>query len=407
MKAGPDPSAANPAPEGQHRKDVGSPAQPFVTRERIAAELARAREATHRLLAPIPDDELVRQISPLQSPLVWDYAHIAYFEELWLLRRVCGDPPLHGHHDDLYNAFAHARGERADLPILAPAAARAYADTVRTRVLDRLDEVQLGPHDPLLDEGFVFGMVVQHELQHQETMLQTLSLGDFRYDPPPRRPAPDLSPGRPETRIDTGVFLLGADDEPWAYDNERPRHERALDSYWIDRLPVSYGEFAAFVAEGYGENAWWSDAGVAWRDAEGARGPLHVSDGVRRRFGSTQDVPAHEPVQHVSWYEAEAYARWVGRRLPTEAEWEVAVRQGALAGVGSVWEWTSSPFEAYPGFRAFPYPEYSEVFFGPDHRVLRGASWATDPLVGRVSFRNWDFPQRRQIFSGFRCARDA
>ena len=354
----------------------------------------------------------MRQVSPLMSPLIWDFAHIGHFEELWLLRELGGEPPVSAEHDDVYDAFAHERDERGELPILPPAAARAFVADVRHRVLALLETRPLDGGAPLLDRGFVFGLVLQHELQHVETMAQTLQLGGL---PGPAPGGPPEVEGAGDTFVEGGPFVLGTDEEAWAYDNERPAHELQVPGFRIDRALVTNAEYAAFIAAGgYRDRAAWSDEGWAWRETELAEAPLfwqHDGDQfLRRGFDRVEPAPPREPVQHVSWYEADAYARWATARLPTEPEWEKAAR---IAGAelehltGAVWQWTSSHFTAFPGFRAFPYAEYSKVFFGQDYRVLRGGSWVTDPIVARHTFRNWDYPQRRQIFAGIRCARDA
>jgi iron(II)-dependent oxidoreductase len=248
--------------------------------------------------------------------------------------------------------------------------------------------------------------------------------------------------------------MLGAEHEPWAYDNELEPHAVELPAFRIDRAPVTNGEFAEFVDDrGYRSPKHWSAAGWEWREREDATAPLYWARGSygweRVRFGRREPITPWEPVQHVSYYEAEAFAHWAGKRLPTEVEWERAAgwhenegkfrypwgqawmgfeasldrRRFAPAPAGSyaggvspvgcvqmggdVWEWTSSTFEPYPGFLPFPYPDVSEVNFGNDVRVLRGGSWATDALVARTSFRRWDSPERRELFAGFRCARDA
>ena len=416
--------------------------------------LERARAATEALLEPVSDEDLVTRHSPLQSPLVWDLAHTAHFEELWVLRTALGRPPL-ASHDAVHDAFRRARLERAELPTLRPADARAYAVDVREQVLEALEDVDLEAPDALLRHGLVFGLVIQHELRHQETMLETLQLRtDVEY-PVPRASAPDRAPGGPEeVRVQEGTFVLGAVDEPWALDSELPAHEVELPAFFVDRAPVTNGAFLEFVADrGYEAKRLWSADGWAWRERERAQAPLfweRTGDGWQRiRLGRREPVPPEEPVQHVSFHEAEAFARWAGKRLPTEAEWERAAgwhdREGKLrypwgrewvgyeanlgrrrfspaptgsygGGLspvwcvqmaGDVWEWTSSTLEPYPGFLPFPYPEDTEAFFGDGYRVLRGGSWATDALVARTTFRNWDDPGRRQIFAGFRCARDA
>ena len=425
------------------------------SRNEIRAALERARAATEALLEPVSDDVLVAPAGHDQPSLVWDYAQIAYFEELWLLRNVKGDPPISSLHDEIYAAFRHERSDRTGVPILQPAAARAYAEDVRSRVLEALEHIDLDAPNALLRDAFVFGLVLQHELQQQETMLEALQLRtDFEY-PAPASSAPDRAPSGPaEIHVPAGSFMLGAVDEPWAYDNELVPHEVELRPFWIDRAPVTNGAFAKFVkAKGYRSKRLWSAEGWEWRTRENAHAPLYWEKGKdgweRIRFGRREPVPANEPVQHVSWHEAEAFARWAGKRLPTELEWERAASwheqegkfrypwgqawmgfeasldhrrfspapAGSYAGGispvgcvqmgGDVWEWTSSHFQRYPGFLAFPYPECSEIFFGEQYRVLRGGSWATAALVARTSFRNWDFPGRRQMFAGFRCARDA
>lgn len=429
-------------------------------RAQLAQDLGRARRRTEALTAALDEPDLVRQHSPLMSPLVWDYAHIGNQEELWLVRAVGRRDPVRADLDEFYDAFKHARGERPALPLLGPAAARDYLCTVRAQVLDVLAATPLEGRR-LVTDGFAFAMLVQHEQQHDETMLAThqLRVGEpvLHAPAPPRRPSQAGAGALPaEVLVPAGEFMMGTDLDPWALDNERPAHLRSTGAYWIDTVPVSNGAYQQFITEGgYEDPNWWSADGWAHRIDAGLDAPLFWRrEGTgwwRRRFGVDEPVPADEPVQHVGWYEAEAYARWAGKRLPTEVEWEKAARwdpatgrsrrypwgdaepsaevtnlggthlQPATVGsypggasplgvrqlIGDVWEWTSSDFMPYPGFVAFPYREYSEVFFGPDYKVLRGGSWAADRSAVRGTFRNWDYPIRRQIFSGFRCARDA
>ncbi|MCY4648040.1 MAG: ergothioneine biosynthesis protein EgtB [Gammaproteobacteria bacterium] len=430
--------------------------QPGLLRDR----LAEARDRTLELAAPLSDSDVTRQHDPLMSPIVWDLGHIAHFEEVWLLENIdgagSGAEGLRG----IYDAFRHPRATRDRLPLPDRATCLDYLDDVRRAVLRKLEGIDPRADTPLLRGGYVFNMVLQHEYQHNETILQTLQLMDGA---PYEGLGMDWGRGGPgETRrgdmvhFPGGDVLVGTDDLSQAYDNERPRTRLRVEPFRIDRHPVDNAAFMDFIAAGgYRTDAHWSEAGLAWRAGERAEAPLFWfrRDGVwwTRTLGREAPVDSALPVCHVSWYEADAFARRAGKRLPTEAEWEVAagwdpagerasqypwgdepatpsranldaVRLGpappgshpanvsplgCYGMIGDVWEWTSSHFLPYPGFEAFPYPEYSEVFFGDEYRVLRGGSWATRPGAVRNTFRNWDYPQRRQIFSGFRCASDA
>jgi len=440
-------------------------------RERLARELTAARERTLALV-DFDDDELRRQYHPLMSPLVWDLAHIGQQEELWLLRDGNPDRPsmLGPNVESLYDAFVHSRASRVDLPLLSPSEARAFCDTVRDKAFDALSAL---PER----EGatFPFALIVSHEHQHDETMLQALNM---RVGEPLLQAGAPLPAGRPgvagtSVLVPGGPFVLGvdADSEPYSLDNERPAHVVDVAAFRIGRVPVTNAEWQAFVDDGgYRDQRWWSARGWEHRVHANLVAPqFWNSDGTRIRFSRVEEIPGNEPVQHVTYFEAEAYAAWAGARLPTEIEWEKACAwdprtesrrkypwgrdsptsefanlggdalrpapvgaypagasaYGAEQMLGDVWEWTSSPLRPWPGFRPMIYERYSQPFFevegssrerppqaggaptstGP-YRVLRGGSWAVGREILRPSFRNWDHPIRRQIFSGVRLAWD-
>lgn len=367
-----------------------------ISKETIAQRLAEARERTLGLIEPLEEAQLNRVYSPILSPLAWDLGHIANFEELWLVQRIGGREPLHGELGRIYDAIENPRRIRGELPILRDAELRAYLADVRERTLEVLGEVALGEEveDPLLREGFVYEMLLAHEYQHNETMLQLLQMVDG-YQPVAIGLGPAVLPGssRPETAagVPAGSHEIGAPARGFAYDNERPCHTVELAGFEIDRAPVTNAAFIEFMVQTSAEPPlyWQGDGEGGW---------------LNTAMGRREPVDPASPVVHVSWEQAEAFAGWAGKRLPTEQEWEAARPQ--MEAVGRVWEWTSSDFLPYPGFKAFPYSEYSEVFFGEGYKVLRGASWATHSSLIRPSFRNWDLPARRQIFAGIRCARD-
>ena len=424
--------------------------RPIARADELIAGLAQARERTLALIAPIGDEDLERVHSRLMSPLAWDLGHIAAFEDLWAVHRFGGEPMLRPELADVYDAFETPRAGRGELAYLRPAAARDYLAQVRERTLELIALRGIG-------DGFLLEMVIRHEHQHNETMLQTLSIARLSDYRPARRVDPPQGSGGLTglelVEVPGGACELGAPAAGFAYDNERPRHRLALPAYRIGRSPVTNATFLRFVeGGGYERRELWPAEAWRWKEQYDITRPLHwTGDGREWRIDRLEDLHPDKPVTGISWFEANAFATAHGARLPTEAEWEKAAtwdreagaprpypwgRQapdaaranldqlafgpapagahpagaspsGCLGMLGDVWEWTSSEFGGYPGFVAHPYREYSEVFFGDGYRVLRGGSWATCARVATPTFRNWDYPQRRQLFSGLRIAMDA
>ena len=419
----------------------------------IHGALEEARQRTLDLVAPLSDADVETAHSALMSPLVWDLAHIAAYEDLWLVHRHGREPLLHPEWAAMYDAFETPRAVRGDLPLLDRGEALAYLADVRERALEVL--ARTGPAE-------VHDMVLRHEQQHDETMLQAIELARLNtppgLEPVPRPAAARVHTGLEAVDVPAGPCTIGAPAGRFAFDNERPRHHVELAAFRIGRTPITNATFLTFTeGGGYQRREWWSDEGWSWKQDYDITHPgqwAAAPDGWRQwRVDGWAPLHPDEPVVHVSWFEADALARSLGARLPTEAEWEKAATWdqetrtprrypwgdeppapgggranldhtglgpmpagalpagaspcGALGMLGDVWEWTASDFGPYRGFVAHPYREYSEVFFGPDYKVLRGGSWATRARVATPCFRNWDLPQRRQIFSGVRLAWDA
>ena len=429
-----------------------------INKSVVVKGLTEARERTRFLLGGVSEEDLTTQYDPIMSPLIWDYGHIGNYEELWLLQRAHGKVLSKRELYDMYDASLHPREERPSLNLLDRPDADTYLDAVRRAVLETLEEANFDGDDPLLKDGFVYNMIIQHEAQHNETMLQTLQLKKGEgYKPEAQIELPAGGLVEKEmVPVPGGEFVMGTDDRAFALDNERNAHLVDLPDFLLDKTPVTNRSYLEFVKDGgYQREEFWDPAGWEYIKEERIAAPKHwyqpePHSWWTQRFGFDEPLNLAAPVVHVSWYEADAYARWAGKRLPTEQEWEKAASwdpetgtkrlypwggeppsptranldqlafgaaevgaypegasaYGVLGMLGDVWEWTATDFYAYPGFEAFPYREYSEIFFGSGYKVLRGGSWATRPAAICNTFRNWDLPIRRQLFVGFRCAKD-
>jgi iron(II)-dependent oxidoreductase len=358
------------------------------------------------------DDPVNVPILPILNPPLWELGHIAWFAEWYILRgarssapEAAQRPSLLMKGDEWFDSNRIPHRARWSLGLPGKGALKTYCREVLDRVLDKLS----GAKDDD-DALYPYRLVLAHEDMHGEAFaytLQTLAIA-----PPVElrlQSVPASSQG--EIRFPGGTIEIGSrPDNGFVFDNEKWAHGVRVPAFEMDSTLVTNAQFSDFVAEGGYQNPhFWTMAGREWMMQGESSAPTHwkrqASRWHCRRFEKEIALPGHEPVRHVSLYEAQAYCMWAGRRLPTEAEWEFAAQSGHPAfRWGALWEWTCSPFEPYPGFSADAYREYSEPFFDT-HQVLRGASFATPTRLRSMKFRNFYLPGRNDIFAGFRtCA---
>jgi iron(II)-dependent oxidoreductase len=415
--------------------------------------LRALRSETLQLFDLVTCDAVLRS-EPMAGfrPLLWHLAHIGVYQNYWLLQRCAGQTSINPKYDIYFDPIKTPREEAPSLP------SRSEVDHYLRETARRVEALLCDPpvasaqRNGALTVEFATDLVYEHECQHQETIAFVLQSLPYESKKPGPPPASGRRASRPEeVLIPTVLAQVGARGDGFAYDNERPPHAVEVEAFSIDRDLTTNAEFAEFVESGgYQRRRWWSDEGWQWRESAGVQRPLYWSERPYLERGFFAQTPLRDdaPVTGVSWYEAEAYAAFRGKRLPTEFEWEVAAawdpssqlmrrfpwgncaREERLqlpdlstlpAGTaaenesalglndvtGNLWQWTSSPFSGYPGFAAHPYPEYSQAWFDGDHRVARGGSFFTWPALERTSFRNFYRRRFRPAFIGIRCARDA
>ncbi len=432
------------------------PLQPMDTPDtssHLIEDLQEARQRTLQLVQDLDDEQMIGPRLAIVNPLRWEIGHVAWFQEYWVLRSLCGRSPIRPDGDALYDSAKVAHDTRWDLSLPQKSETIAYT----MRILD--DVTRYGPKRVSIDAEYFLSLALFHEDMHGEAITYTRQTLGY---PPPRltqsvRQTETLATD-PITRADAlipgGSFVLGNTyEEGFVFDNEKQPFQVDVQAFAISRTATTNEQYLAFVEDGgYRRRELWSADGWQWHQDVGANHPVYWKfDGGewwRRNFNEIVRLEANLPVLHVNWYEADAYCRWAGRRLPTEAEWEKAasaepgssrklrlpwgdgpptpnranldsramgcVAVDALSAgdsaygcrqmIGNTWEWTATDFNPYPGFVAGPYKEYSEPWFG-NHKVLRGGCWATRSRLINNTYRNFYTPDRRDVWAGFRtCA---
>lgn len=415
--------------------------------------LKDARQRTLELVLDLGDDQLMGPRLDIVNPLLWEIGHVAFFHEIFVLRELGATDRLLEGAEELYDSFQVAHDLRWDLLLPDREKTLAYAQTVMNRMMERLES-----HDPTPRETYLYLLAVFHEDMHGEAftwMRQTLEYPAPRYAKRRESDGADDTRSTGDVEIPGGVYQLGAErHQPFVFDNEKWCHDVELTPFHIARTAVTNLQFAEFVEDGgYDRTDLWSYGGRTWLEQNGPKHPVYWKktngNWMQRHFDTMLPMRAFDSVIHVNWYEAEAYCTWARRRLPTEAEWEMAASMGSgvegkrmyawgdespsarhanldgaalgcvevsacaegdsVSGcrqmIGNVWEWTSSAFYPFPGYIVDrPYREYSAPWFGYN-KVLKGGSWATRSRLIRNTYRNFALPHRSDVFAGFRtCA---
>jgi iron(II)-dependent oxidoreductase len=431
-----------------------------ISTTKLIAMLQDARSRTYELVDDLDQQQLIGRKLSTVNPLQWEIGHVAYFYEYFILRQLYGQKSLLGNAraDALYDSISVPHDARWELPLLSMTETKQYMQAVLNSLCERLTSQTASEQD-----SFIYQFGVFHEDMHTEAFLwgrQTLG-----YPTPAFANSADVSAERKAgsytgfVKIPGGKFKLGAEpDSDFMFDNEKYAHEVQVQPFEIAKAAVTNQQFSEFISiGGYELDQYWCKEGLIWKQSNQARHPGYwIADGtdqwLMRRFDQTITLPEHEPVSHISWYEASAYCRWAGLRLPTELEWEVAAlgeksNDGSLSTkkrrypwgntiqpsfanldgratgcvdvaafnqgdsafgcrqmLGNVWEWTSDTFQHLPGFSADAYEDYSQPLFGTT-KVLRGGAWTSRSRMVHGTYRNFFEPDRWDIFSGFRVCK--
>jgi gamma-glutamyl hercynylcysteine S-oxide synthase len=444
-----------------------------ITDAQLLEALRETRARTLELVDDLSEDQLIGPRLQIVNPLRWEIGHLAWFQEFWVLRHLGGQSPILKHGDELYDSGRVAHDTRWDLPLLERDKTLDYMERVLERVIEQASYEVRNPRDAEgYDQEYFLNLVLLHEQMHDEAITytrQTLSypapaiavVNKVRFAEQDALLTQTNNDLTVDAEIPGGKFTLGSVPKSgFAFDNEQLAHEVEIAPFAISKTAVSNGEFKNFVEDnGYRRSELWTAEGWQWRTASSAEHPVYwrweANDHwLRRNFDERVVLEDRLPVIHVNWYEADAYCRWANRRLPTEAEWEMAASGkpttngqavaerkrrypwvddsptleranldwralgciavdalpagdsafGCRQMIGNVWEWTASAFEPYPGFASGPYKEYSAPWFG-DHKVLRGGCWVTRSQLIHNCYRNFYTPDRRDVWAGFRtCA---